>query len=254
MRVVSYNMLNGGTGRVDPLTEVLLGCGADVVCLQEADLDAHVGYLARRLGLGHVAWGRCGLGRRHVAILSRGPFTWQQAITLSGGATALRVALAQPGFTLITCHLSPYALDSSERQRMLEWSRLASALAFVSGPLVLAGDFNAVAAADPVDLHRLRPRDQARLAAAGQQHIPRSVMSAVASAGLVDALQTCSAARATFPAVDPSLRIDHILTRGCTVRAAGVWHTRLARFASDHLPVFAEVDPAAASVPGAAGT
>ena len=37
MRLVSYNILDGGEGRADPLAEVLLAQRADVVVLLEAD-------------------------------------------------------------------------------------------------------------------------------------------------------------------------------------------------------------------------
>src|SRR5580698_1910410 len=70
MRVVSYNILDGGEGRADPLAEVLIAQRPDIVALVEADNQAVVDRLASRLGMEAMRVG----GRRHGgAVLSRWP-------------------------------------------------------------------------------------------------------------------------------------------------------------------------------------
>ncbi|CAA9423199.1 MAG: hypothetical protein AVDCRST_MAG64-3015, partial [uncultured Phycisphaerae bacterium] len=54
MRIVSYNILDGGTGRLDPLTAVLERQRPDVVGLVEADDEPLVAELARRLRMDFV--------------------------------------------------------------------------------------------------------------------------------------------------------------------------------------------------------
>src|SRR5437763_603660 len=68
MRFVSYNILDGGTGRADPIAEVIEAQRADVVALVEADDGDVVERIARRL---NMDWVR-GEGNSHsVAVLSR---------------------------------------------------------------------------------------------------------------------------------------------------------------------------------------
>src|ERR1041384_2517424 len=70
MRIASYNILDGGEGRADPLAEVILAQGADIVAIIEADNGAVLERLSRRLDMEYIQ----GQGKRHaVAIYSRWP-------------------------------------------------------------------------------------------------------------------------------------------------------------------------------------
>ena len=51
MRIVAWNILDGGVGRADPIAEVLLAQRADVVMVLEADDEAVVDRLSRRLNM-----------------------------------------------------------------------------------------------------------------------------------------------------------------------------------------------------------
>ena len=70
MRLISYNILDGGEGRADPIAEVIEAQRPDVVCLVEADDTAVLDRIARRLDfeLIHAP------GNTHAAaLLSRWP-------------------------------------------------------------------------------------------------------------------------------------------------------------------------------------
>src|SRR5262245_39068 len=54
MRLVSYNILDGGEGRADPLAEVIEAQRADVVCLVEATDLTVIERMARRFGFDYV--------------------------------------------------------------------------------------------------------------------------------------------------------------------------------------------------------
>jgi endonuclease/exonuclease/phosphatase family metal-dependent hydrolase len=72
MRIVSYNIYNGGEGRADPLAEVILAQRPDVVALVEADDPATTQRIARRLKMDFIE----APGRKHTsALLSRFPIT-----------------------------------------------------------------------------------------------------------------------------------------------------------------------------------
>ena len=78
MRLVSYNILDGGVGRADPLAETIEAQRPDIVILVEADDPSVVNRISGRLGMDaiHVA------GRRHgAAILSR----WQIVESINHG-------------------------------------------------------------------------------------------------------------------------------------------------------------------------
>src|SRR5438045_4678712 len=68
MRLVSYNILDGGEGRADPLAEVILAQKADVVAIVEADNAEVLARIGKRLGMDYVH----GEGKKHsVALFSR---------------------------------------------------------------------------------------------------------------------------------------------------------------------------------------
>src|SRR5580765_8400226 len=54
MRIVSYNILDGGEGRADPIAEVIEAQRADVVALVEATDLGVVERIANRLGMDYV--------------------------------------------------------------------------------------------------------------------------------------------------------------------------------------------------------
>src|SRR5688500_4183866 len=54
MRIVTYNILDGGEGRADPLAEVIEAQRADVVALVEADDLTVIERIARRVKMDYV--------------------------------------------------------------------------------------------------------------------------------------------------------------------------------------------------------
>ncbi len=71
MRIVTYNILDGGEGRADPLAEVIEAQRPDVVALVEAEVPAVVERIARRLSMDFVS---AAVGNKHAsALLSRWP-------------------------------------------------------------------------------------------------------------------------------------------------------------------------------------
>src|SRR5687767_6096897 len=70
MRIVSYNILDGGEGRADPLAEVIIAQRPDVVALVEADDPVVVERIASRLRMDYVH----APGNSHAsALFSRWP-------------------------------------------------------------------------------------------------------------------------------------------------------------------------------------
>ena len=71
MRVMTFNIWDGGGERVPLIAEVIAGANPDVLLLNEADDEAVVMDLATRLRI-HRCWAR-GSGDKHIALLSRLP-------------------------------------------------------------------------------------------------------------------------------------------------------------------------------------
>jgi endonuclease/exonuclease/phosphatase family metal-dependent hydrolase len=254
MRIVSYNILDGGQGRADPLAEVLASRRPDVACLIEADHEPTLRRITDRLNMDVVI----GQGGRHcVALLSRWPIAWSvDRAALSGGDawSFLCAEIEMPGHAPIgigVVHLSPKATDDQERQREAE---VASVLAAFEADRragrahVLAGDFNANAPRQRIDPARCKESTRRAFEANGGS-IPRRAIARLETAGYVDTLRAADSTLAdstgSFTTQYPGQRVDYIFAwapKRPDVRAAWIEQDRLAKYASDHYPVGAELE------------
>ncbi len=251
MRLMTYNLLNGGVGRTDPLAEVIRHVAPDVVACPEADSRKNFELLADRLGMERY-WAEAA-DKHAVGVLSRLPIlsaTNHRGEPLRRTCAEVRVRLAAGGeLTVIAAHLAARITRQQEEVRATE----TDAILALSGPLraagaphVIAGDFNASHPSQSIEPAALRPRDRSDLAAQNDV-VARLAIPRILEAGYLDAYDALhgSDAGATLSTRQPSLRVDYIFLSqqmGATLRACNVHHERLARFASDHYPVWAELD------------
>ena len=246
-RVTTYNILDGGIGRADPIAEVLLAQRPDVVCLVEAD-DAEVrDRIAWRLGFDQIAaTGRQG---RTSCLMTRGTILSSANLANKKSPRSLLACEVElDGFELgvAVAHFTGRASEERETEREREAASLleaATAWRQKGVPHVLAGDFNSTAPDQKIDASRLPPKVLPHYEANGRS-IPRRVIAKLLDAGYADALAVRNSdanTTATFTTRCPGMRLDYILTRGFDVVAAAVEHDRLAKAASDHFPVTAEL-------------
>jgi len=219
--VASYNIHRGvGLDRrldLDRVASVIAEIGAEIVGLQEV-LDDQLAWLAAALGMtlvmGEVR--ALGAGTYGNAVLTRLPVLAARGCDLSHGAReprgALRVDLGldgNPGLHVFNCH---FGLAFGERRAQMalltEFIRLSRCV----GPRVVMGDFN--------EWHR--------------GPVTRGLRREFAS--------PMRRLRRTHPAVLPLFKLDRIYwdaeLEGDEVH---VHRSRLARMASDHLPVVARL-------------
>ncbi len=253
-RILTYNVHRWlGTDRqIAPgrIADVIAACGPDVVALQEVRVGRvrsggidQAAAVAVRLGMDlHFQPTIRVFGEQFgIAVLSRHPSRVMRSgrlPSLSAGPaiekrSALWVQVELDGWQLnvVNAHLS---LRSRERLNQAETlvGREWIGHPACAGPAVLLGDFNAP---------------------------PHSRSYRLMASRLTDA-QLCDPLRdpqATFHTRAPVLRLDHIFVSGAVdVLAAAPVRTPLARIASDHFPLMAELravgDAAAARRPRAA--
>lgn len=254
MRLMNYNILSGGTGRIDPLAEIIRQADADVVILPEACDTELLALLARRLGMEYFAACNPTTPAFAVGVLSRLPL--RSAVNLSAmvpelskSGVLVQVAVGGKIWQIVGVHLHHYETPEDEARRLREWTALQPYLASLpdtTGPVLLAGDFNTNHPAQPFDPALLRPKAQARIAPYGKR-IPTELVTQILAAGWVDAYaegKPPAEWQASFTTRHPGQRVDYIFLpptlKSHLVRS---WHHTdgLAKFASDHFPVIAEL-------------
>lgn len=241
LRVATWNIHKGIGGvdrryRLERTIDVLASLKADIVLLQEVaegmprcGMDNQLDELSEALELPHVAFGaehRFRIGGYGNAVLSRYPLTDSVRIDLTIGKRKQR-GLVQTrahaklehgtrSVVVVNLHLG---LSGAERATQLERFLASHPLAHLhrDTPLIVGGDFNDV------------------WASLGQRFLE--------PAGLTRAGKL----QPTFPAYLPLRPLDGLWIRGgLAVINAHPVRTGLARQASDHLPIFAELELAAA--------
>ncbi len=163
-RILSYNILVGGTGRVNQLTQIIQSANPDVVGLVEATNPHVVEALAERLGMQY----RMSDSAKHsidwqVALLSRLPIVRTQVHTRPGVLMkpVLEVVVEEANgreLTVLMTHLSAafyrgWAGDGIRRREVREILRIMRARQ--GTPHLLMGDFNALAPGDRLKGSRL---------------------------------------------------------------------------------------------------
>ncbi len=253
MRLVSYNILDGGVGRADPLAEILQAQRADIVVLLEADELSVVERIAARLEMDFVFSG----GKKHAcAVLSR--FAIRDSVNyallhpdLTNSFTL--AAMVEPDgriWRVGAIHLHAKALLKDEQKRLKE----AQAILYLTQKLrdtgmshLLVGDFNANSPIQKIVREKCKPSTQEQMDQNGGT-VPRQVIERLLEEGYVDTLQARWGERAaemgSFSTQYPGQRVDYIFAHGiASEQVADAWieKDRLATYASDHYPIGVEI-------------
>lgn len=243
LRLLSYNIRHGGTGREQPIAEVIRDLAPDLVILQEARRPRVVEEIARETGM--AQWGaREG---QSLGFLSREPVrhvAWYKP-RISRHAF-VEIVPAAGDWRVFGVHLSAVHSAWTERRRTFELRALLNAIAqHQHGPHLLIGDFNTVAPGEWLETRKLPPRLRALVWLSGGRIRWRTIQT-VLDAGYRDAFRALhpDVIGNTFPTWDPHVRLDYLFmpsrfVERVTVCAVG--ETSVARAASDHFPLIAEV-------------
>jgi endonuclease/exonuclease/phosphatase family metal-dependent hydrolase len=227
---MTYNIWDGGLGRLSLVEAVIRAQSPDVVALQEVTDRGAAEGLAARLGL-HYVHGDAN-SRFDIAWLSRRPVARAENHRLPELAKTL-LEIELDGVRLFATHLVHGRDVAAGRARLREVDAIGEVLAHVGPPHVLVGDLNAV-----------HPDDELGEPDEPLEHVSREPVARLLESGHVDAFRAANpdAQGWTYTTRQPWARLDHVLVQGLAVRACEVVTAAPAREASDHFPVVADVD------------
>ena len=253
MRLLTYNIREGGVGRAEAIAEVIKAARPDVVALQEARDPAVVERIAQLAGF-----------RFHGSRLSHSTGFLSNVPVIDYGwrhpprtrHALLEVSLADGYPRLFVLHLRAWFSNWTERQRARE---LRGLLDGIKEQLVrekdsfafhvLAGDFNALAPGERFDSSPM-PRWIRGMIWLSGRDIARSTIQMMQTDGYIDAWRAVHSDQEaepgyTFPVWAPHVRLDYVFTparyapcfTSCEVRRTPAQ----AQTASDHFPLLVEI-------------
>ena len=243
LRLLSYNIRYGGSGREEQLAAVIRAAAPDLVVFQEATKPHVVEALARDTGMPH--WGS--KRGESLGFMSREPVQhaqWHQP-RISRHAF-VEIVPAGTRWRIFGVHLSAVHAAWTERRR---WYELRALLVAVQqhqhGPHALVGDFNTLAPNELFDFRKLPARLRALVWLSGGRIRWRTIQ-AVLDAGYTDAFRHLKPDTVgyTFPTWDPHVRLDYVFVpHACAERVARceIFTPEGVTDASDHLPLLAEM-------------
>lgn len=239
MKVLSYNICEGGEGILPAIAVVIRTQHPDVVALLEANSRANVEWLANDLGMDMV-FGEANCAA-HIAWLSRLPIDrWENHRHPSLAKTLLHIVVNWRGEPL-----DLFATHLGSRWDVPQPATEIPVILDMLHPLgdrqyLLVGDFNALAPGDPVGIppHGEEKRGDAADGA------PRPAIRLLRESGMVDCYRTMHPGISgyTYPAMHPWLRLDYLFASpalALSLEASDVNDAVSARHASDHLPIWA---------------
>jgi endonuclease/exonuclease/phosphatase family metal-dependent hydrolase len=253
LRLLTYNIREGGVGRAEQIAAVIKAANPDVVALQEARDPVVVERIAKLAGF-RFSGSRLSHSTGFLSNIPVLAHDWRHPPRTRHAL--LEVSLADGFPRLFVLHLRAWFSKWSERQRSRELRGLLDGIqeqlirekhAFAFH--VLAGDFNALAPGEVFDPSSM-PRWIRGMVWLSGRDIARSTIEMMQAGGYVDAWRALHANQNeepgyTFPVWNPHVRLDYVFTPaeyasrfiGCEVRQA----PHEVRAASDHLPLLVEI-------------
>lgn len=246
---MTYNILDGGLGREQLILDVLKAVGADAVLLQEVKDPSIVQSFAAALSM-HFFLAE-GNSKRHLALLSRFPITSRYSyhpFPLRHTLLEATIECASNQYIhLFGVHLQAHYTVFNEWWRTWEIKTIIQKVAeYRSNPSFIAGDFNAVAPGDRVNIQALPARFKIILFLQGGR-IFRHTIAKIISAGFIDCyrvLHPCDDGF-TLPMPVPHVRLDYIFANQSLarcIRCDVVTKSPAVHKASDHYPIMAEFE------------
>jgi endonuclease/exonuclease/phosphatase family metal-dependent hydrolase len=244
LKLLSYNIKRGGTGREADIAAVINEAAPDVVVLQEATRPEVVRRLAAETGMGE--WGaRPGHSLAFLSRLKIESHDWHKP----PGARHpfVEVVPEGTGLRIFGLHLSAVHSNWTEWRRMRELrATLRSIEQHQDGLHVLAGDFNTLAPGELLDIRLLPPRLRA-LVWLGGGRVRYETIKIMLDARYLDTFRALHPLDKgfTFPTWSPHVRLDFVFLperfADCLKDCQVVTSPPSVSLASDHFPLLARI-------------
>ncbi len=245
LRVLSYNILDGGQERLPRIVNVIRRSQPDAVALLEANSRPNAEWLARELDM-HLTFGEAN-GEFNIAWLSRVAPLHAKNRRLSVLAKTLlefELTWERTPVRLFAIHLRAGREGEHDLYRAEEMRAILDVLrASKEVPHLLVGDLNTISPADPVGTPPATAEVEDR--GPGTSLLTRAVIPLLLEAGYVDCYRMRHPSEPGYTYQPPELwlRLDYIFTSPHLtgrLQACDVVVDAEAAVASDHFPVWAE--------------
>jgi exodeoxyribonuclease-3 len=245
LRVLTYNILQGGVGREAHLATVINHQQPDIVVLQEATRPDVVERLARATDMSE--WGAT--RGRSLGFMSRVPIEVHRWLRPRWSQHAfLELVPKDVGIRIFGVHLSAVHAAWTEARRVRELRALLHAIKEHDRTHhLLVGDFNTLAPGERLQVAKLPYRLRLLVWLSGGR-IRWQTIGIVLAAGYLDGFREKHPGEdgMTFPTWDPHSRLDYVFVPKSfadrVVACEVVTESPALRLASDHFPVSAAVE------------
>ena len=245
LKLLSYNIRFGGSGREQALAETINAIDPDLVVFQEAIYPDVIEHLATETGLPFWA------SRRHhsIGFISKQKIAYHEWHYPAGARHSfLEIVPADSDVRVFGLHLSARFSKWDERRRAREIRALLQGIKrHQDGFHVLVGDFNTLAPGEVLELDRLPTWIRGLIWISGRK-LQRESIQLVLDAGYADGFRGLHPDDKgyTFPTWDPHVRLDYVFVpkafanrlQRCEVITTPQERIRAA---SDHCPLVAEL-------------
>jgi endonuclease/exonuclease/phosphatase family metal-dependent hydrolase len=243
VKVLSYNIKHGGTGREQQLLAVIRRVDPDIVVFQEAKNPECIERLAE--GAGMAQW--AAMPRTSLGFMCRtraAHYEWYRP-RVSRHAF-LEIVPSGTDFRVFGVHLSAVHAAWTEARRVFELRALLGSIKkHQHGMHVLVGDFNTLAPGELLDIRKLPHRLRALVWLSGRKIRWRTIQ-VVLDAGYEDGYRARhpEVPGYTFPTWNPHVRLDYAFVpspfAGRLV-SCEIVNGPETLAASDHFPLLAEI-------------
>ncbi|HEY8412688.1 MAG TPA: endonuclease/exonuclease/phosphatase family protein [Pyrinomonadaceae bacterium] len=240
LKLLSYNIRFGGTGREQALAETIRAVDPDLVVFQEAIYPDVIERLATETGFPFWA------SRRHHSIgyISKQKIAYHEWHYPAGARHSfLEIVPDNSETRVFGLHLSARFSKWDERRRTREIRALLEGIKrHQDGFHVLVGDFNTLAPGEVLEIDRMPAWIKALIWISGRK-LQRETIQLMLDAGYSDGYRTLHIDKGyTFPTWDPHVRLDYLFVpsafRERLVKCEVIAEPReRVRAASDHCPL-----------------
>jgi len=239
LKLMSWNIQEGGDGRMDAIAALIRAHKPDCVALLEVDSRRNAEVLASELRM-RLTYAEANCPSAVAWLTTQPPIKAENHRLPQLAKTLLEIELEWDGAPL--CLFATHLGSRWNIQKPAE--EVVTILEVLAGSggdrRILAGDLNALRPGDRVGTP---PKGETRRGDA-VDGAPRLAIGRLLEAGYVDCFRHQHARRRgfTYPSQSPWLRLDYIFASpglAPYIDCCDVIETRLARRASDHLPIVA---------------